>query len=372
MDGSRSHFVYAHYRRRQLFVNFFDLNLAGLESWCLDHDLPKFTAKQLRNWIWKHGVLDPEDMTNVSARARVAVREELTLYESAVVTEQHASDGTQKLLTAWPKPDQGKSLPILEASRTTECVMIPTEARRTACVSSQIGCPVGCKFCATGLGGHDGNLTAGQIVEQVHRLSHLGGGRITNLVFMGMGEPLANYQAVTEAIRLLHEPDAAGLGARRITISTVGLPPAIRKLLNFEIPVKLALSLHAPTDDLRRELIPWAAYSTIDELLDACSAWFDRTGREITLEYVLLAGVNDQPEHAHALVDVVRRLRGSVNLLRWNEVEGLPYQRPTDEAVIRFQRVLKQNNINAIIRKSRGRDIAAACGQLKHESKHSA
>ena len=189
---------------------------------------------------------------------------------------------------------------------------------------------------------------------------------------MGMGEPLANYQAVTEAIRLLHEPDAAGLGARRMTISTVGLPPAIRKLLDFEIPVKLALSLHAPTDDLRRELIPWAAYSTIDDLLDACAAWFDRTGREITLEYVLLAGVNDQPEHAHALVDVVRRLRGSVNLLRWNEVEGLPFQRPTDDAVIRFQSVLKQNNINAIIRKSRGRDIAAACGQLKHESKHSA
>ena len=353
-------------------MNFFDLNLAGLESWCLKHDLPKFTAKQLRNWIWKHGVLDPEDMTNVSARARVAVREYLTLHESAVVTEQLASDGTQKLLTAWPKPDQGKSLPILDASRATECVMIPTEARRTACVSSQIGCPVGCKFCATGLGGHDGNLSAGQIVEQVHRLSHLGGGRITNLVFMGMGEPLANYQAVTEAIRLLHEPDAAGLGARRMTISTVGLPPAIRKLLDFEIPVKLALSLHAPTDDLRRELIPWAAYSTIDDLLDACAAWFDRTGREITLEYVLLAGVNDQPEHALALVDVVRRLRGSVNLLRWNEVEGLPYQRPTDEAVIHFQRVLKQNNINAIIRKSRGRDIAAACGQLKHESKHSA
>ena len=250
--------------------------------------------------------------------------------------------------------------------------MIPTESRRTACVSSQIGCPVGCRFCATGLGGHDGNLTAGQIVEQVHRLSHLGGGRITNLVFMGMGEPLANYKSVTEAIRLLHEPDAAGLGARRMTISTVGLPPAIRKLLDFELPVKLALSLHAPTDDLRRELIPWAAYSTIDDLLDACAAWFDRTGREITLEYVLLAGVNDQPAHARALVDVVRRLRGSVNLLRWNEVEGLPFQRPTDDAVIRFQSVLKQNNINAIIRKSRGRDIAAACGQLKHESKHSA
>ncbi len=351
--------------------SFFGLNLEELKSWCLSNDLPAYTAKQLRNWVWKHGVLDPEFMTNMSNKAKSAIQEHLTLYGSTVVTDQLASDGTQKLLTAWPKPDAGQSLPILDASRATECVMIPTETRRTACVSSQIGCPVGCKFCATGLGGHDGNLTAGQIVEQVHRLSHLGGGRITNLVFMGMGEPLANFQAVTDSIRLLHEPDAAGLGARRMTISTVGLPPAIRKLLDFEIPVKLALSLHAPTDDLRRELIPWAAYSTIDDLLDACAAWFDRTGREITLEYVLLAGVNDQPEHAHALVDVVRRLRGSVNLLRWNEVEGLPFQRPSDEAVIRFQSVLKQNNINTIIRKSRGRDIAAACGQLKHESKHS-
>ena len=310
-------------------------------------------------------------MTNMSNRARSTILEDLTLHESSVVANQLASDGTQKLLTAWPKPDQSKSLRILDSSRATECVMIPTESRRTACVSSQMGCPVGCKFCATGLGGHHGNLTAGQIVEQVHRLSHLGGGRITNLVFMGMGEPLANYQAVTEAIRFLHEPDAAGLGARRMTISTVGLPPAIRKLLKFEIPVKLALSLHAPTDDLRRELIPWAAYSTIDDLLDACAAWFDRTGREITLEYVLLAGVNDQPEHARALVNVVRRLRGSVNLLRWNEVEELPYHRPTDEAVIRFQSILKQSNINAIIRKSRGRDIAAACGQLKLESNRS-
>ena len=352
-------------------MNFFDLDLAGLQAWCIERDLPKFTAKQLRNWVWKHGVLEPEQMSNISDKARTAVREHLTLHESVVVTEQHASDGTQKLLTAWPKPGSNATLPILDTSRATECVMIPTETRRTACVSSQIGCPVGCKFCATGLGGHDGNLTAGQIVEQVHRLSHLGGGRITNLVFMGMGEPLANYQAVTDAIRRLHEADAAGLGARRMTISTVGLPQAIQKLLSFEIPVKLALSLHAPTDDLRRELIPWAAYSTIDELLDACAAWFDRTGREITLEYVLLAGVNDQPEHAQALVDVVRRLRGSVNLLRWNEVEDLPFQRPSDEAVIRFQGVLRQNGVNAIIRKSRGRDIAAACGQLKHESKAS-
>ena len=168
-------------------MKFFDLDLAGLETWCLQHDLPKFTAKQLRNWVWKHGVLDPEHMTNVSAKARLAMQEHLTLHESAVITEQLASDGTQKLLTAWPKPDQSQTLPILDTSRATECVMIPTESRRTACVSSQIGCPVGCKFCATGLGGHDGNLTAGQIVEQVHRLSHLGGGRITNLVFMGMG-----------------------------------------------------------------------------------------------------------------------------------------------------------------------------------------
>jgi 23S rRNA (adenine2503-C2)-methyltransferase len=245
----------------------------------------------------------------------------------------------------------------------------PQEKRRTACISSQVGCPVGCRFCASGLGGLDGNLTAGQIVEQVHHVTLLATdvGRVTNIVFMGMGEPLANFSAVTNAIRTLNAPWGFGISARRITVSTVGLPAAIRKLVDFEIPVTLALSLHAPNDDLRRELIPWAEYATIDELLDACEEYFRKTGREITLEYLLLRNVNDRPEHARQLATVAKKLRANVNLIRYNEVRGLPYDRPTTEDVRAFQEILREKHVNAHLRASRGRDIAAACGQLRHE-----
>ena len=250
--------------------------------------------------------------------------------------------------------------------------MIPTESRRTACVSSQVGCPVGCTFCASGIGGLDGNLSTGQIVEQIHHLAtgdH--GGRITNVVFMGMGEPLANMNAVMGAIRTMNADWGFGIGARRITVSTVGLPAAIRRFVEFEIPVTLALSLHAPEDELRRELIPWAEYSTIEELLDAASEWFHATGREITLEYILLGGLNDRPGHARQLARLAMQMRANVNLIRYNEVEGMPHARPRDEDVRQFQRILRAEGVNSHIRASRGRDISAACGQLRHESRHS-
>jgi 23S rRNA (adenine2503-C2)-methyltransferase len=246
--------------------------------------------------------------------------------------------------------------------------MIPTEKRRTACISSQVGCPVGCRFCASGLGGLDGNLTAGQIVEQAWRLAQIPGvGRITNIVFMGMGEPLSNYAAVTDAIRRLNAEWGMGISARKITVSTVGLPAAIRKLAAFELPVTLALSLHAPNDDIRKELIPWAAYATIDELIDACDAYFEASGREITFEYLLLRGVNDRIEHAKELAGLAKRLRANVNLIRYNEVAGLPYERPMTDDVHAFQDVLRTRGVAVHIRASRGRDIAAACGQLRHE-----
>lgn len=256
--------------------------------------------------------------------------------------------------------------------------------RRTACISSQVGCPVGCRFCASGLGGLDGNLTRGRIVEQVWLLDQMVRGnlaspervleadpeaRITNVVFMGMGEPLANFQAVTGAVRTICADWGMGLSARRVTISTVGLPRAIEKLAaQLDIPVTLALSLHAPTDDLRRELIPWAQYTTIRDLLAACRAWFEKTGREITLEYILLGGVNDRPEHAQQLAALSRSIRANVNLIRYNEVDGLGYVRPRTADVRRFQEILRARGVSAHIRASRGRDISAACGQLRHES----
>jgi len=247
-------------------------------------------------------------------------------------------------------------------------VMIPADPRRTACISSQLGCPVGCRFCASGIGGLEGNLTAGQIIEQVFHLSTLDAvERISHVVFMGMGEPLANLGAVSDAIRTLHAEWGFGISARRITVSTVGLPTAIRRFCDFELPVTLALSLHAPNDEIRRNIIPWADFSTIEELLDACDEWFRRTGREITLEYILLGGINDRAEHAEELSEHARRIHANVNLIRYNEVRGMPFQRPNSDCVLRFQEVLRERGVNTHIRASRGRDIAAACGQLRHE-----
>jgi len=219
------------------------------------------------------------------------------------------------------------------------------------------------------MGGLDGNLSAGRIVEQVWRLSRLPGvERITNAVFMGMGEPLANFRPVVDAVRTLAAPWGMGVSARKITISTVGLPQAIERLsCELDLPVTLALSLHAPNDALRRELIPWSNYTTIAELIAACDGWFRKTGREITLEYILLGGVNDQPQHARELAVVARRLRGNINLIRYNEVKGMPFNRPSTDDVHRFQELLRRMGANAHIRASRGRDIAAACGQLRHE-----
>jgi len=391
----------------------FDLSPDTLEAWCQARAMPKFRAGQILEWVYQKGIADPEQMSNLSKLDRTKLAAEITFLSGDVIRHQSATDGVQKLLIEWregekrrgdaetetrgAEQDQRTPLhvltpaaqdPGLQDSRIsssptsplshsvtpslpqTECVMIPTDDRRTACLSSQVGCPVGCRFCASGLGGLEGNLSAGRIVEQVWRLSRLEGvDRISNIVFMGMGEPLANFANVTRAIRTLNAEWGFNISARKITISTVGLPQAIEKLAaEFDLPVTLALSLHAPNDAIRRDLIPWAHYTTIADLLGACRKWFDKTGREITLEYTLLRGVNDRPEHATELAGIARSLRANINLIRYNEVKGMPFQRPQTDDVLEFQRLLRARNINAHIRASRGRDIAAACGQLRHET----
>ena len=374
----------------------FDHTPESLAAWCADRGLPKFRAKQILEWVYAKGVIDPGAMSNLSGADRDLLASEMVFLSGPTIAHQLATDGTQKLLIEWPDdlspgdpavsaseasvdhdtrlPIVGQEMPYSDTSRQTECVMIPSEdptgSRRTACISTQVGCPVGCKFCATGLGGLDGNLSAGRVIEQAWRLARLAGvDRLSNIVFMGMGEPLANFKATVQAVRTLAAPWGMGISARKITVSTVGLPKAIEKLaLELDLPVTLALSLHAPNDELRRKLIPWSDYTTIDELLAACQTWFRKTGREITLEYILLAGVNDQPEHAHQLAKVAKQLRGNINLIRYNEVRGLPFERPGGDAVHHFQRILRDHGHNCHIRASRGRDIAAACGQLRHES----
>lgn len=367
--------------------HFFSMTPDTLTDWCLERGLPKFRAKQILEWVYLKGVVDPMEMSNLSNQDRKLLQSEMIFLSGPTVAHQLATDGTQKLLIEWSDasvdareagvdhdsrlPILGQEMPYSDTTRQTECVMIPApdSDRRTACISSQVGCPVGCTFCATGIGGLDGNLSSGRIVEQVWRLNRLESvGRISNVVFMGMGEPLANFRPVVDAVKTIAAPWGMGIGARKITISTVGMHKAIEKLANeLDLPVTLALSLHAPNDDLRRELIPWAEFTSIQDLKSACKKWFTKTGREITLEYILLGGVNDQSEHAIELARVCKDLRANVNLIRYNEVDGLEFNRPDTDDVHRFQYLLREGGVNCHIRASRGRDIAAACGQLRHE-----
>ncbi len=349
------------------------ITLEALRAWLVEAGHERFRAEQIMDWIYGKGATAFEEFSNLSKALRAWLQSSAALYSSTITTRQVSTDGTQKLLLTWPD------------GRAVETVLIPDGDRATACVSSQVGCPVGCKFCASGLRGVERNLTAAEIVEQALRISQLvraqapaqpakniggfGGPRaprLSNIVFMGMGEPLANFDALLSAIRILNAPWGPNIGARKITVSTVGLPKQIRRLAEEELQLNLALSLHAPDEELRRELIPWGKVP-LEELLDACRYYFEKTGREITLEYILLEGVNNQPHHAARLAALCRRLRCNVNLLRYNPVAGVPYERPSAESAFDFQSRLRSHGVNAHVRTSRGKDIDAACGQLRRK-----
>ncbi len=324
---------------------------AMLDSW----SQPPYRAAQILQWVYRTGASRYDEMTNLSKELRAQLAAELPIYESRIVRRSESRDGTIKLLLQWPD------------EATSECVLIPDGERRTVCVSTQVGCPVRCVFCASGMDGLQRQLSAGQIVEQAMRGAELAGdsARLSNVVFMGLGEPLANYDATVHAVRTLNAEWGMGIGARRITVSTVGLPDKMRRLADEGLQITLALSLHAPTDELRQELIPWARRVTIESLIEAAGYYFDRTGREITLEYILLGGINDTPEHARQLAAVAKRIRGNVNLIAYNPVADLSYRRPADTAVSRFLELLTERGVNAHVRRSRGLDITAACGQLR-------
>jgi 23S rRNA (adenine2503-C2)-methyltransferase len=331
------------------------LDDAALTGWLADVGEPAYRAKQIREWVFAHGAESFEVMTNLSKKLRADLAEHFVLYASEIVREQRAFDGTIKLLLRWPD------------GQTSECVMIPGGRRRTACISSQVGCPVRCAFCASGIGGLERNLSSGEIVEQALRIGRLCGpeARLSNVVVMGVGEPLANYAAVMRAIRTINAADGLNIGARRITISTVGLPSQIKRLAEEDMQVTLAISLHAPNDELRAKLIPWAAKIPLSEIVDAARYYFERTGREVTLEYLLLHGVNDKFQHARELAHLAAKMRCNVNLLRYNPVAGLPFKRPSAEDAHYFVTRLREHGVNAHVRKSRGLDIEAACGQLR-------
>ncbi len=316
---------------------------------------PTYRAGQLVEWVYQRNATSFDELTNLPKTLRGRLSDALSLHESTITRRRNAGDGVVKLLLRWCD------------GATSECVLIPDGARQTACISSQVGCPVGCVFCASGLGGLERNLSCGQIVEQAMRIRSLcdDGTRLSNVVFMGLGEPLANYDAVLRALRTINADWGMGIGARKITVSSVGLPKQIRKLADEQLQVTLALSLHAPTDKLRERIIPWTQRGNIASLIEAARYYFDRTGREVTLEYVLLGGLNDSATCAGQLADVVGRMRANVNLIPYNPVRGLPYERSTTDAAARFVDVLQERGVNVHVRRGRGLDIEAACGQLR-------
>jgi len=338
-------------------------------------NMPRFRAKQIQEWIFQKRASTFEEMTNIGKFERQLLAEKFDIFTSIVTRNLVSADATQKLLLQWP--DGG----------LTECVMIPSDDdqcdeygnttvahRRTACLSTQVGCPVGCAFCASGMEGLKGNLTTGQIVEQALRLTHTlpkegGGHRLTNVVFMGMGEPLANFHASTGALKFLMAPWGFHISGRKITVSTVGLPPQMKRFADMELAVTLAISLHAPNDALRRQIIPWAEKISIEQIIDAGRYYFEKTGREVTLEYIMLDGVNTLPEHARQLAAVAKQVRANVNLIYYNEVPELPFKRPSGQTMFSFQNILRSAGINTHIRRSRGREIAAACGQLARQDR---
>jgi 23S rRNA (adenine2503-C2)-methyltransferase len=319
---------------------------------------PAYRTSQILEWVYRKGALDFDEMSNLpkALRARLAV--ELSLHESTVVRRQASRDGTMKLLLRWAD------------GATSECVLIPEGTRQTACISTQVGCTVGCVFCASGLGGLQRNLSRGQIVEQAMRIQRLcdESARLSNVVFMGLGEPLANYGPTVDAVRTINAEWGMGIGARKITVSTVGLIKQMRKLAEERLQITLALSLHAPTDELRQRIIPWAERVNIESLIEAANYYFERTGREVTLEYILLGGLNDEVSHARQLASVAKRMRSNVNLILYNPVAGLAYKRPSDQAARRFLDTLRERGVNAHLRRSRGLDIDAACGQLRERA----
>ena len=338
------------------------MDQATLREWLIAGGQQRYRADQILEWIHEKGVGAFDQMTNLSKLLRAWLTENADIERAQITKESVARDGTHKLLLTWPD------------DAAVETVWIPDGERNTVCLSSQVGCPVGCRFCASGLDGLQRNLSAGEIVEQAWRIRKLvaetgepGQNRLTNIVFMGMGEPLANYDEVIQAIRILNAPWGLGIGARKITLSTIGLPKQMRQLADEGLQLNLALSLHAADEKLRRELVPWSR-GPLGELLDACAYYFSKTGREITLEYVLLDEVNTEKHHAERLAAIARRLRCNVNLLRYNPVPGMPYGRPTSRTALEFQRELSSRGVNAHVRTSRGQDVDAACGQLRRRA----
>ena len=340
-------------------ANIKDLSLKELQSYLGERQQPAYRAKQIRQWLFQKRATSFAEMTNLSAALRSQLDEEFSISRLVLLRKATSADGTVKFLFG------------LSDGQSIESVLIPETKRLTLCVSTQVGCGFGCAFCATALLGLKRNLRASEILDQVLEASRTLGGerRITHVVLMGMGEPLANYTQTVRALEVLTDTSwGIGISPRRITVSTVGLVPQIQRLME-ETRVNLAISLHAPTDDLRGRLMPVNRKYPLRQLMDCCRTLPVPRRKRITFEYVLLRGVNDSVEDAGRLCELLQGIRCKINVIPFNPYPGGAFQRPTDAQIERFQSVLREHGLQVNIRRPRGEDIQAACGQLQGEER---
>lgn len=335
-----------------------ETELPELEQALANLGSPRFHARQVFQWIYRRGVTDFGEMTDLGVELRSLLSQQMRIATPEVARRERSVDGTTKFLLR------------LADGKFIESVCIPDSPGDTLCLSTQVGCAMRCAFCLTGKMGIDRNLTAGEIVGQVRVLTRELGllERRFNIVLMGMGEPLHNYDATMKALRILADEHGLRVSPRRVTLSTVGVLPALERLATEPFMPNLAISLHSTTEEQRDLLVPINRKYGITELLDACRRFPIKRRERITFEYVMLQGVNDSPEDARRLARLLNGIRSKVNLLPLNEAAGIPFTRPSDDAVNRFAKVLADRGVTVSVRKSRGRDIRAACGQLITES----
>jgi 23S rRNA (adenine2503-C2)-methyltransferase len=335
-------------------IDLAEMELSEMEAALSASGCPAYHARQIYRWVYRRGVTDFGRMTDLGKGLRARLKDEFSISLPTVVGDEVSSDGTRKLL-----------LQLADGKRI-ESVFIPDTPAMTFCVSTQVGCAMACAFCLTGKMGLARHLTAGEIAGQVRVLAAATGllDKPFNIVLMGMGEPLHNYDNTMKALRMLHEGHGLAVSPRRVTLSTVGLVPALERLANEPLMPNLAISLHATTEDQRTQLVPPNKKYSLESLIEACRAFPLRKRSRITFEYVMLAGVNDSLDDARRLARLLADIKSKVNLIPLNAAPGIPFERPADDRVDAFAQVLADRHITVSVRKSRGRDIRAACGQL--------
>jgi 23S rRNA (adenine2503-C2)-methyltransferase len=332
-------------------IHLLGMSLKELQSLSESKGQPTFRGKQIADWVYKRNAAAIDDMATLPAAFRSQLAQEAVLYRAKVLAKSRSADGTAKYLLG------------LEDGQSVEAVLLPYEARVSACVSSQVGCSAGCRFCATGIDGLARNLTAGEMVDQALTLQRESGHRVSHVVYMGMGEPLLNYGNVLRSIYILNAE--VGIAMRHFTISTVGITPRIEKLASEKLQLTLAVSLHAPNDTLRKSIIPLADRYPIKGVMAACRRYAGATHRRVTFEYMLIRDLNDSPSMAQELAELLRGMLCNVNLIPYNAVDGLGFARSPQGRVKTFRAVLEEAGIVVSQRVERGHAVSAACGQLR-------